>query len=67
MGLTVHTQKEDFLFLQCLLIGSSDGVTERTEEVVCMEELSREGKGRSLSCSKMEGLHFSGEKPQRSQ
>lgn len=51
--------------MQWLLIGSPDRVIECTEEDVCMEELSRERKGINLSCSKVEVLHFSGEKPIR--
>lgn len=61
-GLSVLKRKTSF-FHRSLLIGSPHGVTECTEEDVCMEELSRERKGRNISRSKMEVLHFSGEKP----
>lgn len=66
-GLSVHKRKTSF-FHRSLLIGSHHGVTECTEEDVCVKELSRERKDRNVSHSKMEVLHFSScEKPMRSQ
>lgn len=62
-GPTVYNRKTSFFTVSV----SPDGVIECTEEDACLEELSRERKGRNISRSKMDVVCRSGEKPIRGQ